>query len=197
MEQGLQMAAAGADDSEVARVVSEAIVNRRLLKLDYYKVNEDEFSAAHRRALRAHQRPRGLVRRRLRPRPRRRPPLPPGPHPRRRGARGGVRAASRGRSRRRRGGLAEDRRGRRPRAWPACGFPERARWAREERPVVAELSDGVLVVQLAYAGRRLAGARGAQAEAGTPSGPIEPASPARPCWARSSELRRRRQLPAR
>src|SRR6478736_4438761 len=44
MEQGLQMAAAGADDSEVARVVSEAIVNRRLLRLDYYKANEDEFS---------------------------------------------------------------------------------------------------------------------------------------------------------
>ena len=31
-------------------------------------------------------------------------------------------------------------------------LPERARWAREERTVVAELSDGALVVQVAYAG---------------------------------------------
>ena len=44
MEQGLQIAAAGADDSEVARVVSEAIAARRLLRLEYYKANEDEFS---------------------------------------------------------------------------------------------------------------------------------------------------------
>ena len=42
---------------------------------------------ARRRALRAGQRPRGLVRRLLRPRARRRAPLPPGPHPPRRGHR--------------------------------------------------------------------------------------------------------------
>src|SRR5204862_7836717 len=30
--------------------------------------------------------------------------------------------------------------------------PERARWAREERTVVAELDDGAVVVELAYAG---------------------------------------------
>jgi proteasome accessory factor BC len=30
--------------------------------------------------------------------------------------------------------------------------PERARWAREERTVVQELSDGALVVELSYAG---------------------------------------------
>ena len=30
--------------------------------------------------------------------------------------------------------------------------PERARWAREERTVVAELDDGSVVVELAYAG---------------------------------------------
>ena len=44
MEQGLQIASAGGDDSVVARVVSEAIVARRLLRLEYYKANEDEFS---------------------------------------------------------------------------------------------------------------------------------------------------------
>src|SRR5207247_5988810 len=44
MEQGLQVARAEGDDSEVARVVSEAIAERRLLRLEYYKPNEDEFS---------------------------------------------------------------------------------------------------------------------------------------------------------
>ena len=44
MEQGLQVASVGGDDSRVARVASEAIVARRLLRLDYYKPNEDEFS---------------------------------------------------------------------------------------------------------------------------------------------------------
>ena len=53
--------------------------DRRLLRLEYYKPNEDEFSERDDRALRAHQRPRGLVRRVVRPGARRRPPLPPGP----------------------------------------------------------------------------------------------------------------------
>jgi proteasome accessory factor BC len=44
MEQGLQVAHATTNDSEVARVVSRAIVERKLIELDYYKENEDEFS---------------------------------------------------------------------------------------------------------------------------------------------------------
>ncbi|MCU0314089.1 MAG: WYL domain-containing protein, partial [Solirubrobacteraceae bacterium] len=44
LEHGLQVADAGADDSNVARVVSKAIRGRKLLSLDYYKANEDEFS---------------------------------------------------------------------------------------------------------------------------------------------------------
>jgi proteasome accessory factor C len=44
MEQGLHVAHATSDDSEVARTVSRAIVGRRLVELDYYKENEDEFS---------------------------------------------------------------------------------------------------------------------------------------------------------
>src|SRR6202030_2105340 len=44
MEQGLQVAHARSDDSEVARTVSRAIVEHRLVELDYYKENEDEFS---------------------------------------------------------------------------------------------------------------------------------------------------------
>ncbi len=61
MEQGLQVAHAGGDDSEVARVVSAAIVARRIIELEYYKENEDEIVAAPGRALRADERPRGLV----------------------------------------------------------------------------------------------------------------------------------------
>ena len=42
MEQGLQVAHAGGDDSGVARVVSSAIVKRRIIELEYYKENEDQ-----------------------------------------------------------------------------------------------------------------------------------------------------------
>jgi proteasome accessory factor C len=44
MEQGLQVASGGGDDSEIARVVSRAISDCRRLRLEYYKANEDEFS---------------------------------------------------------------------------------------------------------------------------------------------------------
>ena len=44
LEQGLHVAKAGADDSQIARLVSTAITERRLIELDYYKENEDEFS---------------------------------------------------------------------------------------------------------------------------------------------------------
>jgi predicted DNA-binding transcriptional regulator YafY len=44
-EEGLQITTAKGDDSEIARVVSGAIVERRLLRIDYYKENEDEFTA--------------------------------------------------------------------------------------------------------------------------------------------------------
>ena len=45
MEQGLQVATrAGGDDSEISAVVSRAIRERKLLAIEYYKANEDEFS---------------------------------------------------------------------------------------------------------------------------------------------------------
>src|ERR1700722_10725901 len=44
MEQGLQVAHGRSDDPDVAREVSQAITERRLIELDYYKENEDEFS---------------------------------------------------------------------------------------------------------------------------------------------------------
>jgi len=44
MEQGLQVARSGADDADIARTVSEAIVAHRLVRIVYYKSNEDQFS---------------------------------------------------------------------------------------------------------------------------------------------------------
>jgi proteasome accessory factor C len=44
MEQGLQVASGAGDDSAIARVVSRAISESHLLRLEYYKANEDEFS---------------------------------------------------------------------------------------------------------------------------------------------------------
>src|SRR5207302_4736641 len=42
MEQGLQVASVGGDDSGVARLVSKAIVRHLMVELEYYKENEDE-----------------------------------------------------------------------------------------------------------------------------------------------------------
>ncbi|MGO9903842.1 MAG: helix-turn-helix transcriptional regulator [Solirubrobacteraceae bacterium] len=43
--EGLHVAALGGDDAEIANHVSRAIVARRLLSFEYYKENEDEFTA--------------------------------------------------------------------------------------------------------------------------------------------------------
>ncbi len=61
VHEGLQFAAPGADNVEIAAVVSTAIAGRRMLSFEYYKENEDEFSTRAGGALRADQRPRGLV----------------------------------------------------------------------------------------------------------------------------------------
>jgi proteasome accessory factor C len=42
--EGLQVAAPGGDDAEIAAVVSRAIAARHLLSFEYYKENEDEFT---------------------------------------------------------------------------------------------------------------------------------------------------------
>jgi proteasome accessory factor BC len=152
MEQGLQIASAGGDDSVVARVVSEAIAARRLLKLEYYKANEDEFSertvepyalingregwyvasfdpakddVRHFRLDRIKSAE--VLEQGFEPRPEVDPAADVEGWPRT----GEVEAS------------------RTARVWIS---PERARWAREERTVVQELSDGALVVELSYAG---------------------------------------------
>ena len=152
MEQGLQFARQGADDSDVARVVSEAIVERRLIRLEYYKPNEDEFSArilepyalingregwyvatfdANKDAVRHFRLDRvkeiELLQETFEPRPEVNPAADVEGWPRT----GEVPAS------------------RVARVWVS---PERARWAREERHVHSELSDGSVIVELSFAG---------------------------------------------
>ncbi len=152
LEQGLQVADAGADDSKIARVVSRAIADRKLVKLDYYKPNEDEFTerivepyalvngqegwyvgafdpekddVRHFRLDRV--RHAQVMSETFEPRPEVDPAADVEGWPKT-----GELPASRT-----------------ARLWIS---PERARWAREERPVAQELADGSLIVELSFAG---------------------------------------------
>jgi predicted DNA-binding transcriptional regulator YafY len=151
-EAGLQITSPGGDDSEIAAVASRAIARRRLLELDYYKANEDEFT--ERRV-----EPYALVNGRegwyvaaFDP------------------ERGAVRHFRLDRIRSAR--VTDEKYKPRPEVDPAAdveGWPktgeveasriarvwisaERARWAREERRVARELADGSIVVELSFAG---------------------------------------------
>ena len=147
---GLQITTTSGDDSDVVPPVSTAIAEHRLLELEYYKENEDEFSTRRVEPYKLlngqegwyvhcfdveRDAPRSFKLDRIRqvkvldetfePRP----------------------------------GVEPDVRG-----WPRTGqvdtsraarvwiSPERARWFREDRPVVDELTDGAVVVDLHYAG---------------------------------------------
>jgi proteasome accessory factor BC len=152
MDQGLHVANAGGDDSRVARVASEAIMQRRLLRLDYYKPNEDEFSArlVEPYALMNGREgwyvacfdpDRGDVRHFRLDRIRHaevtdtafepRPEVDPAAE-----VDGWLRTG-------------EVEASRVARVWVS---PERARWAREERRVAQELADGSVIVELSYKG---------------------------------------------
>ena len=151
-EEGLQVAPSGGDDAEIAAVVSKAIAESRLLSFEYYKENEDEFVART-------VEPYALIN----------------------GREGWYVASfdpSRGSVRhfrldRIKSATATDEEFE-PRpdvnasadvdGWPRTGevpssstariwiSPERARWAREERTVIAELQDGAVIVELRFAG---------------------------------------------
>jgi proteasome accessory factor BC len=154
VHEGLQVAAPGGDDAEIASVVSRAIASRRLLSFEYYKENEDEFTT---RVVE----PYALI-----------------------NGREGWYVASFDPSRdsvrhfrldRIKSATVTDE-SFEPRAdvdpaadvdgWPRTGevpasrrarvwiSPERARWAREERRVVAELEDGSVIVERGFAGIR-------------------------------------------
>ncbi len=152
MEQGLQVAHGRSDDSEVARTVSRAIVERRLVELDYYKENEDEFSLRRVEPYALTNGQEGWYMASFDPdkqemrhfrldRIRRaevteetfepRPEVDPGAE-----VEGWMRTG-------------EVRASRSARVWIS---PERARWAREQRRVVEELLDGSIVVELSFAG---------------------------------------------
>jgi predicted DNA-binding transcriptional regulator YafY len=152
MEQGLQVAHAAGDDSDVARVVSTAIVKRRIIELEYYKENEDQ-----------------IVQRRVEP------------YALTNGREGWYVASfdpERGAMRHFRldriksVDVTEDTFEPRPEVDPAAEVdgwlrtgevetsraarvlvsPDRARWAREARRVVEERRDGSVVVELSFAG---------------------------------------------
>jgi predicted DNA-binding transcriptional regulator YafY len=152
MEQGLQVASGAGDDSSIARVVSRAVAESHLLRIEYYKANEDEFSE---RVIE----PYALINGRegwyvasFDP------------------ARGAVRHFRLDRvktaevldtpfTRRPEVDPAADVEG-----WPSTGeveasrvarvwiSPDRARWSREQRRVAQDLADGAIIVELPYKG---------------------------------------------
>ncbi len=152
MEQGLQVAHAASDDADLARLVSTAIVEHRLIELEYFKENENEIS--HRTV-----EPYALTNGRegwyvacFDP------------------ERDGVRHFRLDRIKR--AEISDEKFEPRPEVDPAAEVdgwlrtgevqasrtarvwvsPERARWAREARRVVAERADGSVVVELSFAG---------------------------------------------
>jgi proteasome accessory factor BC len=149
-QDGLQITTAKGDDSEIARVLSGAIAGRRLVELEYYKENEDEFTT---RTIEPYQllngqegwyvhswdTERDAARSFRLDRIRSATVLDDTYEPR--------------------AGVEPDVHG-----WPSTGevpasrgarvwiSAERARWAREDRRVVEELADGAVIVEQPFAG---------------------------------------------
>jgi proteasome accessory factor C len=151
-EEGLEIASGSGGDAEVARIVNEAIGGSRVLELQYYKENEDQFT---KRAVEPYRLENGKE-----------------------GwyvecydlTKDGVRHFKLDRIKE--ATLSADSFEPRPEVEELAGVegwmthgevptahvarvwvsPERARWLREERTVVEELADGAVVVELPYAG---------------------------------------------
>jgi proteasome accessory factor BC len=149
-QEGLQITTAKGDDSEVAKVVSHAIARHRLLEIEHYKEELDEFT---KRVVEPYklmngqegwyvhsfdpqkEQPRSFRLDRIRSAEALEETFEP------------------------REGIEPDLQG-----WPTTGevpdsttarvwiSPERARWAREDRRVVEELRDGAVIVEFPYAG---------------------------------------------
>ena len=152
VQEGLHITSAAGDDSGIARVVAEAIAGRRLLELEYYAANEDRFTERT-------VEPYGVI-----------------------NGREGWYVATYDPSKEDMRHFRLDRiksarvleAGYEPRpdldpvadveGWPRTGevggsriahvwiSPEQARWAREERTVLAELDDGAVIVEWAFKG---------------------------------------------
>ena len=152
MEQGLQVAHSIGDDSGVARLVSTAIVERRMVELEYYKENEDELSLRRVEPYALTNGREGWYVASFDP------------------ERDGMRHFRLDRIKR--ATVTEETFEPRPEVDPAAEVdgwlrtgevqasrtarvwvsPERARWAREARRVVQELDDGAVIVELSFAG---------------------------------------------
>ncbi|MGH2762699.1 MAG: helix-turn-helix transcriptional regulator [Thermoleophilaceae bacterium] len=150
--EGLQITTAKGDDSEVARVVSRAIAERRLLEIEHYKEEADEFTVRRVEPYKLMNGREGWYVHCYDPdkedtrsfrldRIRSATVLDEGFEPR-----PGIEPDIHGWPRT--GEVAD---ARTARVWMA---PERARWAREDKRVVQELADGAAVVELPFAGHR-------------------------------------------
>ena len=152
MEQGLQVAHGRSDDPDVAREVSQAITARRLIELDYYKENEDEFSLRRVEPYAlvngregwyvASFDPEKAAMRHFRLDRIRRAEVTEEPFE----PRAEVDPAAEVDGWMRTGEVSSSRTAR---VWIS---PERARWARESRRVLRESADGAVVVELSFAG---------------------------------------------
>jgi predicted DNA-binding transcriptional regulator YafY len=152
VQEGLQFAHAGGDDSEISAVVSRAISQRRLLSFEYYKENEDEFSSRTVEPYALINGQEGWYLASFDP------------------SRDDVRhfRLDRIKSATVTAESFDPRSDVDPAAdvdgWPRTGevpssrraqiwiSPDRARWAREERAIVGELEDGAVIVELGFAG---------------------------------------------
>ncbi len=152
MEQGLQVAPTAGDDSDVARLVSNAIVARKLIELEYYKENEDQISPRKVEPYALTNGREGWYVASFDP------------------ERDGVRHFRLDRIKH--VNVTDETFEPRPEVDPAAEVdgwlrtgevpasatarvwvsPERARWAREARRVVEEWSDGAVIVELSFAG---------------------------------------------
>ncbi|MGI8845625.1 MAG: helix-turn-helix transcriptional regulator [Thermoleophilaceae bacterium] len=147
---GLQITTAKGDDSQIARVVSGAIQDRRLLEIEHYKEDEDEFTT---RTIEPYQLMNGSEGWYVHA-------FEPAKDATRSFRLDRIRSADElDETYEPREGISPDVTG-----WPTTGevptsqrarvwiSPERARWAREDRSVVEELKDGAVIVELAYGG---------------------------------------------
>ncbi len=151
-EEGLEIATGGAGDAEVARIANEAIAERRILELHYYKENEDQFTKRTVEPYRLQNGKEGWY----------------------------IACYDLGREairhfkldRIKEAKLGDETFEARPEVEELAGIegwmtgeemrdtdvarvwvsPDRARWIREERTVVEELADGAVVVEVPYAG---------------------------------------------
>ena len=150
-QEGLRITSAMGDDSEIARVVSAAIAEHRVLEIDYYKEDEDEVTAGRRiepyllyngnkgwyihswdpaksdsRTFRLDRiKEARITGESFEPRPELKPDVPEWTR------------------------TDEVPESQPCRVWFA---PERARWAREDKRVIQELKDGAVIVEIQFAG---------------------------------------------